>query len=477
MGQTFGRRAGDVSDRGVLRVKTMAVAQQGIQSFHERFTLWACQPKLSHAPGAQYAARFSLIDTLACMRIGANERQSQVMALALEASGDEGTVSPIGGGRACSLYGAALLNGARAHAIDFDDYEIPGSTHVSAPIFSALLALAQRHSMTVDAFGACWIVGFEAIVRIGSALGYGHYDKGWHATATLGPIGVAAACARALGLSAEQMAHAMTLATSSSAGMKSQFGFDAKALHVGLAAEAGLRAAILAQSGATGNIDIWDAPQGMMDLYGTDASIGFQEMMLTMREGEATDAFPVARKFWPSCSYTHRVIPCAQALAADIQSPAQIERIYLRMPEAFHRVSCFGAPTTANEARFSAVYCVVTGLLTGQVLPEDFTIERFSDPARQALCRRVELDLYPLPQVPPDQLLAMTPEKVSVKLKAGGWIEYETNQVPGSAERPMTQDQLMAKYEACGGSPAQAEAFMQVAGDQPLAGCAVFATA
>ena len=447
---------------------------RAVQTFQQRLTNWACQPTLYQSSDAASMARISLVDTFACMSIGTGERQSAVMSQALEASGDEGRVHPMGGGRACSLYGAAMLNGTRSHAIDFDDYEIPGSTHVSAPIFSALLALAQLHDVSIRQVTDAWVVGFEAIVRIGTALGYGHYEKGWHATATLGPIGVAAACSRLLGADPAQMAHAMALATSSSAGMKSQFGFDAKALHVGMAAEAGLRAAMLAQVGATGNIDIWDAPQGLMEMYGTPSSMGFDAMTETMREGEATAAFPVARKFWPSCSYTHRVISCAVTLAPEVSDVAAIKRIRLRMPEPFHRVSRFGAPTTSNEARFSAVYCAVVGLLKGQVLPEDFTIETFSDPVRQHLCGLVELDLYDLPAVPPDQLLVMTPERVTVELATGQLLEHETHQVPGSAERPMTSDDVLDKLAACGGSRERGQAFMVASDHTALAECALF---
>ena len=444
---------------------------RGAQTFQQRLTNWACQPSLYQPPTAASMARISLIDTVACMHSGAGERQSVVMSQALEASGDEGRVQPIGGGRARSLYGAAMLNGTRSHAIDFDDYEIPGSTHVSAPIFSALLALAQLHDVSIRQISDAWVVGFETIVRIGTALGYGHYDKGWHATATLGPIGVAAACSRLLGLEPAQMAHAMTLATSSSAGMKSQFGFDAKALHVGMTAEAGLRAGMLAHVGATGNIDIWDAPQGLMEMYGTPSSMGFDAMAETMREGEATQAFPVARKFWPSCSYTHRVIPCAVAMAGKIDDVAAIKRIRLRMPKPFHRVSGFGAPTTSNQARFSAVYCAVVGLLNGQVLPEDFTIQKFSDPVRQHLCGLVELDLYDLPAVPPDQLLAMTPERVSVELAGGAWLEHEIRHVPGSADRPMTADDVLDKLAACGGSREGGGAFLAASDLTALSAC------
>lgn len=422
-----------------------------VQTFPQKFTNWACQPLLSQAPTASWAARLSLIDTYACMIAGAGQRQSAVAVRALEDSGDAGGVIPAGGGMGRSLYGAALINGARAHALDFDDYEIPGSTHVSAPIFSALLALAQRFQVSIGEVCDAWVVGYEAIVRVGLALGYGHYEKGWHATATLGPIGVAAACSRLLRHTPERAAHAMALATSSSAGMKAQFGFDAKALHAGLAAEAGLRAAMLAKAGATGNVDIWDAHQGLMNMYGTATSMGFEAVVDTMREGEATLEFPVARKFWPCCSYSHRVIACSRVLAPQIKADETIDRIIIRMPEPFHRVSGFLAPSTSNEARFSAVYCTVTGLLTGQVEPADFTEARFLDPERQRLCALVELDLYPLPLVPPDQLMAVTPEKVRVKLSSGRWIEHETSATPGGDEQPMTDDDVLAKLISCGG--------------------------
>ena len=106
----------------------------------------------------------------------------------------------------------------------------------------------------------------------------------------------------------------MAIAASSSAGSKAQFGFDTKALHVGFAAEAGLRAALLARSGLKGNKNIWQSSQGFTDLYGTKTSIGFSKMMKNMDLGEAVNLFPVARKLWPSCSYTHRAIWGAENL-------------------------------------------------------------------------------------------------------------------------------------------------------------------
>ena len=56
---------------------------------------------------------------------------------------------------------------------------------------------------------------------------------------------------KALGLTSNQMQNAMSIATSSSAGLKQQFGFSTKALHCGLAAQTGLQAAFFAKSNFT----------------------------------------------------------------------------------------------------------------------------------------------------------------------------------------------------------------------------------
>ena len=86
------------------------------------------------------------------------------------------------------------------------------------------------------------------------------------------------------------------------------------------------------------------------------------------------------------------------------------------------------------------------------MVPEDFLIERFARPERQRLCRRVDLDLYPLPSVPPDQLLALTPERMTVRLLDGRLITHETALLPGSAAKPMTEHDVLNKVERCGGS-------------------------
>lgn len=253
-------------------------------------------------------ARRSLVDTVACMFSGVQTDVSLMAEKTLEIESGGGTV-PIVGGGASSLGGAAFVNGVRAHAIDFDDYEFAGSTHPSAPILGALLAVGLRHDSSLKDILRAWTVGYEVIVRFGEALGFGHYLSGWHSTSTLGPIAAAAACAHALKLPGERIATAMRMASSSSAGLQRQFGTDMKAAHVGLAARAGVHVALYSMVGANASDgDLWEGPMGFLLNYGTQKSPGGKHVLERGVIGEGVVDHPVARKSWPSCSYTQRSI-------------------------------------------------------------------------------------------------------------------------------------------------------------------------
>ena len=64
-------------------------------------------------------------------------------------------------------------------------------------------------------------------------------------TATAGTFGAAMASARILGLSSNQTRHALGIAASMASSIKTQFGTMGKPLHAGLAAHAGVDAALL----------------------------------------------------------------------------------------------------------------------------------------------------------------------------------------------------------------------------------------
>ena len=109
---------------------------------------------------------------------------------------------------------AALLNGAFAHTLDFDDTNLFGSLHPGSPVIPAALALAEETGVSGRDLLAGLAAGYETACRVGAALGQTAYDRGFHVTAVAGIFGAVAAGARVLGLDRATTASAFGLALS-----------------------------------------------------------------------------------------------------------------------------------------------------------------------------------------------------------------------------------------------------------------------
>src|SRR5262249_58116774 len=107
---------------------------------------------------------------------------------------------------------AALVNGAAAHALDYDDVNMAMPGHPSVAIWPGLLVLAELKGGSGREVITAFVAGYETACRIGAALQPGHYHLGFHATATVGCLGAAAACARLLGLDTTATAMALGIA-------------------------------------------------------------------------------------------------------------------------------------------------------------------------------------------------------------------------------------------------------------------------
>jgi hypothetical protein len=90
---------------------------------------------------------------------------------------------------------AALVNGTAAHALDFDDNFDPAKAHATAVLAPAILALAEQEDASGRACLDAYIAGLQILGRVGQGVNPAHRNRGWHATATVGAIGTAAACA------------------------------------------------------------------------------------------------------------------------------------------------------------------------------------------------------------------------------------------------------------------------------------------
>ncbi|MGX7704579.1 MmgE/PrpD family protein [Methylobacterium sp. Gmos1] len=335
---------------------------------------------------AMEAARLAILDLLACALGGADDRSTAILAGTLGAG--TGPSVLIGRRERADPFTAALINGHAGHVLDYDDVHASVRGHPTVVILPALLALAGTRPVAARDLIAAYIVGLEAMARLGLALGSRHYETGFHATATLGTVGAAAAVAHLLRFSPATTAMALGLAATQSAGLRLQFGHDAKPLHAGLAARAGLTAALLAESGLSGAPDFLGGPIGFLDAFGFGAAVperllpGFGEPWQILKPGLTLKAFPC-------CTAAHPVAVGALALRNEENlRPAAVEAVALTFPPGGDAALVVSRPGTGIEARFSPEYIFAAALTDGALGIGHFD-ERPVRPDLAALAARV----------------------------------------------------------------------------------------
>jgi 2-methylcitrate dehydratase PrpD len=305
-------------------------------------------------------ARQCVLDTIGCGIAGASDELAHILLAEMQEQGGKQVASVLGHAGRLPVASAALVNGASAHALDFDDVNLAMPGHPSVAILPALLALAEdRGSSGADVLTA-FVAGYELQCRVGRTISPGHYDGlGFHATATVGSFGSAAACAHLLGLDADRFATALGIAGTQAAGLKSMFGTMCKPLHAGKAAYHGLVAAKLAARGFTSRTDIIECGQGFARTHSPDFNP--DRAFDTPPSGWwiASNLF----KYHASCYMTHAAIESARKLRDRHGfAPDQVERIAVRLEESCDRICNIPAPVTGLEAKFSLRLTTAMGL-------------------------------------------------------------------------------------------------------------------
>ncbi|MDA3630085.1 MmgE/PrpD family protein [Saccharopolyspora sp. WRP15-2] len=311
---------------------------------------------------------------------------------------------------------------AVGHVLDFDDLHVDSTTHISVVTVPVVLATGG------DA--RAYLAGAGVMARLGNALGWSHYSAGWHATCTAGAPAAAVAAGTALGLSAEQLATAMALAVPAAGGVQNAFGTHGKSLQVGFAAQAGVRAAQLAQAGATadpGALDAWlelVGGRGELDLSGPAVPGG------------------LAIKVYPCCYAMQRPIAALRDVRDQVRG--EVRAVRVRTPLATVKPLIHDRPTTGLEGKFSLPYAVATALLDDYPGFAAFTDEAVNRNAAQGLLREVELEHTP----GADGLLT---GEVDIDVEHDGpTLNVRLEHPPGAPSRPPTSAELGEKLKACG---------------------------
>jgi 2-methylcitrate dehydratase PrpD len=339
---------------------------------------------------AREVARQCVLDYFGVALAGVGDELVRLLLDEMAESGGTPQASVIGHETRLPALSAALVNGAAAHALDYDDVNMAMPGHPSVAILPGLLALAELQRSSGREVITAFVAGYETACRIGMALQPGHYNLGFHSTGTVGSFGAAAACARLLGLDADATAMALGIAGTQAAGLKSQFGTMCKPFHAGKGSQNGLLAARLAARGFSSRTDIVECIQGFALTHGPDFT---PEVALAVPE-DGLHLFANLFKYHAACYLTHAPIECARRLREEYRvAPDAIAGITLRLDASCDRVCNIPAPVDGLQSKFSLrqmVAMALAGVDTASL--GAYSSENARDPWLARLREQVNLD-------------------------------------------------------------------------------------
>ncbi|MBI4203728.1 MAG: MmgE/PrpD family protein [Betaproteobacteria bacterium] len=396
----------------------------------------------------RHEAARALLNWLGCA-IGSSRHETVECAL--------GAVAPFSGPPQAAVPGrrerldilhAALVNGISSHVLDFDDTHAR-AIHPSAPVLPALLALAEWRGMSGSQLAHAFVLGVEAEERIGLSVFPEHYEIGWHITGTAGVFGAAAACGILLGLNARQMAWALGIAATQSAGLREMFGSMCKSLHPGRAAQNGLTAALLAARDFTSSEQAIEAPRGFARVLSTK----FDPKVITDGWGERYELMNNMYKPYACGLVVHAAIDgCIELKREHGFHPEDVERIELKVSPLVLELTAKRTPRTGLEGKFSVYHAAAAALVHEAAGEAQFSEACVRDAEVIAVRERVTATA--------DPAIGRTEAYVTIALNDGRSYSRHVAHALGTLARPMSDADLEAKFRGLAAGvlpPAQIE--------------------
>ncbi|HZT08232.1 MAG TPA: MmgE/PrpD family protein [Chloroflexota bacterium] len=375
-----------------------------------------------------------LVDYLGVSLGAWGEPAVQIALEVASALGGSEQASLIGGGRT-SAVNAATVNGIASHVLDFDDTHDPTILHGTGPVMSAALAAGELAGSSGPDLLAAHVIGFDVAARVALAVHPEHYDQGFHVTGTAGTIGAAAAAGRLLGLTAEQMANALSTAAAQAAGLREMFGSMTKSLHAGKAAANGVLSAMLAQRGWASNREGIEGRRGYWAVLSSRVDPG----RATDALGERWELRNDGLKPYSCGVVSHPTIDAMRRLRETAALPLdEIAEVRARVNPYVLELMGKVNPQVGLEGKFSIFHCAAIAYLDGAARVRQFSDEAVRRADVVALRERVHADV--------DSRLPTSAAFVQLVARDGRTWDARVDAATGTPENPMSDQDLEEKF-------------------------------
>lgn len=389
--------------------------------------------------------KLSILDSIGVCLHGVTLPWTRHVQALVEAEGARAEASIFGSGRKTSAANAALVNSTAGHAFELDDIHKESIVHPGSLAFPVALALAEANGTASgrDLITAI-VAGYEVGARVGNAATVRLLLNGFHPQGTSGAFVAAASAARILNLDAEQTMHCLGIVGSQAGGlMAAQEGAMVKRFHSGRAAQSGIYSAQLARRGFTGIEDVLEAAYGGFLTTHSDNPVPEK---LTAGLGTVWETLNVGYKPYAAVTSIHTALDALlQIIREHDLSADDIGQVDAAVSEATY-VHCAWEYKAQGltAAQMNLYFGLALIAIDGDAFVEQYRDDRLRDPGVLDFIQRISARIDP--EIEAMGAAFRHAARVTIKTKDGRTLSAEMLNRRGSAENPLTPDDIDRKF-------------------------------
>jgi 2-methylcitrate dehydratase PrpD len=383
-----------------------------------------------------------ILDTLAAMISGSTLPPGKFAIQFARSYGGEKICIVAGSNVLCGPIEAALANGLLAHSDETDDTHPPSQSHPGCAVVPAALAMGEKFGIDGNRFLRAVALGYDIGPRFTITLGKLQYMAETHRSThgLAAEFGAAAAAGSAAGLNAQQMRWLISWTAQQASGLASwqrdtdhiEKAFD----FAGMGAKAGVTAALMVQAGATGVDDVLSGADNFFDAFHPKGDLS----LLTEKLGERYEVTRIQVKKWTVGSPIQAPLDAIVAMRTKRDFTAdQVKQVTVRVAtDEAKIVDNREIPDICLQHMLAVMLIDKTASFVSA-----HNVARMKDPA--VLRQRAKIRL-----IGDDELEKRMPAReaiVDLELTDGTKLTEHITAVRGTADNPMTRQEIMAKAQ------------------------------
>src|ERR1700682_825125 len=391
-------------------------------------------------------AKHHILDTLAAMISGSQIRPGRAAIEFVRAYGGKEVATVVSSNIVCGPIEAALANGVLAHADETDDSHGPSRSHPGVSVVPAALAAGEQFGISGTHFLRAVTLGYDVGTRVTMSMGGPGYQVATHRSThgTVAAFGAGAAAGCAAGLGAQKMRLLLDYSAQQTSGIgawsRDAEHMEKAFLFGGKPAAGGVTAAMLIRSGWTGGDDVCSGPDNFFEAYAPreNGVMKADPAMLVEKLGERYEIARTNIKKWTVGSPIQAPLDALVAFFKQRSFSADDVR------KVVVRIASDEANTVSN--RDMPDICM-QHMVAIMLFDKTVTFASAHDRARMedpsGLRARAKVDVVADPRI--DARRPRREAIVELTLADGTQLSEWVRDVRGTAENPMTRDEVVEK--------------------------------